>query len=361
MRTFIKRESAIDIGDWMDLESSADQKHQMVVSVDNFAKQLATYIEDPAVQVPELRSVNGRVTEFFRLVNDTNALDLGEQDTRLLYETIASFTRVVAKKHQRLKGKTMMADVATKPVRSEQEAGQLKEQIPGKLKQAESTFREMLKPESVVRESESENTPQKISDTPHQLDKRGIFTYHEQVWKDANGREFNRSYIDFGNAAMVLPIDADGNIMLIRQHRTPANEGNGEWLFEAIAGKIDRTKSGTYETPEENAAKEASEEGGLKLRELKAILSGYSSPGRASEKAHIFYAEVEEEGTRNLQGHETILKNFERVKPARALEMIASGEIADIKTIAAIQGYVEVLIDRELKKRGIDGIRGLLG
>ncbi len=324
----------------MGAETAGGRKQELIASISGYADQLAKHIGNPGASAGDLESINDKAQEFFRLAKAANAMDLGAVDRERLYSIVKAFHDVVAKKSRKLKGKAVEAGTASAPVKAAQQAEQRKEQTAGTLKQTENAFREMLKPEDVVRESERENTPKRISDTPHQLDKRGIFTYHEQVWKDSTGREFNRSYVDFGNAAVVLPIDANGNILLIRQHRTPANDGNGEWLLEAIAGKIDKTKTGEYEKPEENAVKEAAQEGGLKIRNMKKIASGYSTPGRASEKMYVFYADVEEEGSQSLEGHETILKQFERVTPEKAIEMIASGEIADMKTIVAIQGYV---------------------
>lgn len=61
------------------------------------------------------------------------------------------------------------------------------------------------------------------------------------------------------------------------------------YVMSCVAGAIDKNF-----TPEQTAYKEAFEETGIKLDNLKQIAITYKSPGVMTEKTHIFYSEVNE-------------------------------------------------------------------
>lgn len=89
-----------------------------------------------------------------------------------------------------------------------------------------------------------------------------------------------------GDAVVVLPWDpVRDRVMLIDQFRVaPALRGDKEpWLYEAIAGRIDR-----LETPQEAARREAREEAGVTLSHLVDGPHHYPSPGATAEMLYLY-------------------------------------------------------------------------
>lgn len=100
------------------------------------------------------------------------------------------------------------------------------------------------------------------------------------------GPEVNFAAFKATDAALVLPYDpVRDRVMLLEQFRMgPQVRGDRvPWQMEPIAGRVD-----AGETPEQTAYREAVEEAGLHLRDLRPILRGYPSPGCSNEYFHIF-------------------------------------------------------------------------
>ena len=66
-----------------------------------------------------------------------------------------------------------------------------------------------------------------------------------------NGRESTREIVDHAPSICVVPVDADGNVLLVRQYRKPTDG----FLLEVPAGGIEEG-----ETPEEATRRELQEE-----------------------------------------------------------------------------------------------------
>ena len=87
-----------------------------------------------------------------------------------------------------------------------------------------------------------------------------------------------RETYERGNGATVLPLDAErGTILLVRQFRFPAYvEGHPEPLIEACAGLLDDDDAETC------ARREAEEELGYRLHELKQVFMPFTSSRKRS-------------------------------------------------------------------------------
>ncbi|MBA85813.1 MAG: tellurium resistance protein [Rhodobacteraceae bacterium] len=88
------------------------------------------------------------------------------------------------------------------------------------------------------------------------------------------------------DAALVLPYDpVRDRVMMVEQFRMgPYVRGDRvPWQLEPIAGRVD-----AGETPEQTARREAHEEAGLELLDLRLIMRGYPSPGCMNEYYHIY-------------------------------------------------------------------------
>lgn len=148
-------------------------------------------------------------------------------------------------------------------------------------------------------------------------------------------RQTRESY-DIGDGAAVLPIDrVRSRVMLIRQFHWPAFEnGYGDTLIEAIAGKLDGA------APEQCAIKEAEEEAGLRITNLRRVFHCFMSPGAVKERLSLFVADYDSTAPRlKGGGHEQEGEDIDIVECslAEALSMIAQGDIIDAKTIMLLQ------------------------
>lgn len=145
-----------------------------------------------------------------------------------------------------------------------------------------------------------------------------------------------REVYDHGNAAAVLLCDPGrGTVILTRQYRFPVQLNGGDpWIIEACAGLLDG------DAPEVCAKREAEEETGYRVETLVHAFDAYASPGSLTEKVSCFVAtytpghRISAGGGLVHEGEdiEVIEMEFET-----ALAMIASGGIADFKTIALLQ------------------------
>lgn len=156
---------------------------------------------------------------------------------------------------------------------------------------------------------------------------------------DADGtlHSHRREIVDHGHAAAVLPIDpARGVAILVRQWRTGLLETDADpYLIEACAGLLD-----PGETPEETVRREAEEEIGYRLREVRSIGSILPSVGTTTERIHLFVADVSADDRLSRGGgnrHEG--ESIEVLEmPVRELfELARQGGIEDAKTLALVQ------------------------
>ncbi len=138
----------------------------------------------------------------------------------------------------------------------------------------------------------------------------------------------NRAAFISGDAVTVLPYDpVRDRVLLIEQFRVgPYARGDAQpWLLEAIAGRID-----PGETPEDAARREAVEEAGLVLRDLRFVAGYYPTPGAKAEYLYSYVAVTDlpdgiagvfgvEGEAEDIRGH---LVSFDAL-----MELVASGEV----------------------------------
>ena len=157
-------------------------------------------------------------------------------------------------------------------------------------------------------------------------------------WRRADGswQTQSRETYDRGNGAALLPYNlAARTVVLTRQFRYPAYvNGYDDLLIEAPAGLLDNA------SPEERIRAEVEEETGYRLGEIRKIFECFMSPGSVTEKLHFFVGEydaamrVGDGGGLETEGEEiTVLE----LPFDQAMAMIATGEIADAKTIMLLQ------------------------
>ena len=127
-----------------------------------------------------------------------------------------------------------------------------------------------------------------------------------------------------GGAGIVAVFD-DNTVALVRQYRHPA----GRYVLELPAGKIEHG-----ERAEVCAARELEEELGVVAETLEPLSDFYTTPGFCAERLWVFLATGLKETARNHEEDELI--EVVRRPFSRALEMFASGEIEDAKTIIGL-------------------------
>ena len=141
-----------------------------------------------------------------------------------------------------------------------------------------------------------------------------------------NGRTAPREICEHLGGVGVLPIDRDGNVILVRQFRYAFDAE----LLEIPAGKMDHG-------PEDAAVcgkRELREETGCTAGRFVPLGAMYPSPGFLTEVTYLFAALDLEEG--EMQPDEDEFVEVVRLPLAEVAAMIERDEIRDAKTIAAM-------------------------
>ncbi len=144
-----------------------------------------------------------------------------------------------------------------------------------------------------------------------------------------NGVEVDLERVYHVGAAAIVPVTAQGEVLLVRQARW----ATGGWLLEIPAGKLDRTPGGT-EDPELCAARELEEETGHTAGRLQPLGWIWATPGFADEKVWLFLATDLVQTRQTLEADEVL--HLERLPLETAIAQALSGEICDAKSVCGI-------------------------
>lgn len=135
----------------------------------------------------------------------------------------------------------------------------------------------------------------------------------------------SREWIKHPGACAVVPVFEDGTIMLLKQFRYPPRKV----FIEVPAGKID---PGEY--PVRTAERELLEESGVECAHIVQTGSFYPAIGYADEIIHTYVAWGLTIKKQNADEDE-FLEPY-RITYQKAIDMIATGEMTDAKTISAL-------------------------
>ena len=141
----------------------------------------------------------------------------------------------------------------------------------------------------------------------------------------SGGRTSTREVVEHRNAVVIIPMDSEDNVILVRQYRYAV----GQFLLEAPAGIIE-----LGESPTECAERELQEEIGFFPQSLRPLGGFWSSPGFCDEYMYVFLAENLVESKLDEDYDENIM--IEKIPLSRINSLIKIGEIEDGKTIAAM-------------------------
>jgi ADP-ribose pyrophosphatase len=139
------------------------------------------------------------------------------------------------------------------------------------------------------------------------------------------GHETELEMIRHPGAAAVVPINAAGEVLLVRQYRY----ASGGYLLEVPAGKLD-----PGESPEICAARETEEEIGFRPGRLIPMGWIWTTPGFTDERIWLFAA-VDLTPTQQDLQHDEVL-TVEHLPLEQAVDLAAKGEIVDGKSICAL-------------------------
>jgi ADP-ribose diphosphatase len=151
-----------------------------------------------------------------------------------------------------------------------------------------------------------------------------IVRLREDTVELEDGRTALREVVEHDEVVGIVPLDSEGNVILVRQFRLPAQE----ILLEIPAGGVD-----AGESAEEAAQRELQEETGYRAAQLDR-LAGFVSPGYCTEFIHVFLATGLSESVIAADDDENIA--LERMPLAQAVQLIQSGHIKDGKSIVGL-------------------------
>ncbi len=147
---------------------------------------------------------------------------------------------------------------------------------------------------------------------------------------NAEGHETAREIVEHAACVGIVPVDANGDIFLVKQYRKAVEKE----LLEIPAGGID-----PGEGPDDAARRELQEEIGYIPGHIKMMGGFYTTPGFCTEYLHLYLA-TDLKPSR-LQAEDTAGIVAVSVKPDQISAMISSGEIRDAKSIAGLLYYLE--------------------
>jgi ADP-ribose pyrophosphatase len=151
------------------------------------------------------------------------------------------------------------------------------------------------------------------------------FTIRQDTLRLPDGHKTRFDIVEHIGSVSILPIDAQANLLFVRQYRHAAQLD----LLELPAGTLD-----AGESPETCAHREIREETGMAADNWKHLGGFYLAPGYSTEYMHVYLAT-------NLSPAplEADADEFLTVVPIpipKALEMARNGQISDAKSLAAL-------------------------
>ena len=144
-----------------------------------------------------------------------------------------------------------------------------------------------------------------------------------------DGVEIVRDIVNPGEAAVILPINENNEVVFERQLR----ESIGKISLELPAGRVDPGEDAIHA-----AKRELEEETGLIAENIEHMITLYPSTGYTSEKVHIFLARDFKEGHIKLDATEEII-DLVKIPLDECIEKVKNGEFENASQIIAILLY----------------------
>jgi len=146
----------------------------------------------------------------------------------------------------------------------------------------------------------------------------------------AGGRRSTREIVEHPDCIAIIAVDADDNILLVKQYRKPVEKE----LLEIPAGGID-----AGEDAEAAVIREMQEETGFRPQKVELLGGFYSAPGYATEYLYLYLAT--DLTPSRLYAEDTEGIELVRVPFTQISDLINSGRICDAKSIAGLLAFLE--------------------
>jgi len=166
--------------------------------------------------------------------------------------------------------------------------------------------------------------PEKTLATQHIYQGHAVNMRVDTIEK-ASGKKAAREVVEHGDCIAVVALDEQDNVLLVRQFRHAVDR----FLLEIPAGGID-----PGEEPIDSVRRELQEEIGYLPRKVDKLGGFYATPGYGTEYLHCFLAA--DLMPSRLVAEDTDDIELVRVSTDDIPRLIASGEICDAKSIAAL-------------------------
>ena len=153
-----------------------------------------------------------------------------------------------------------------------------------------------------------------------------LIRVNHMMVKLPDGRTAKREIIHHNGGVGVVPVDADGNVTLVRQHRIALDQV----MLEIPAGKLDSAD----EDPLLAAHRELEEETGLRAERMVPLITTIPTPGYCNERLFLYLAT----GLSQYQAHLDADEFVRAVKMplSKAVSMVMRGELCDAKSALAL-------------------------
>jgi ADP-ribose diphosphatase len=156
-----------------------------------------------------------------------------------------------------------------------------------------------------------------------------VFSVEVSRRRYPNGRVHEIAVVRHSPAVVIVPVEDDGRVVLIRQYRAALDRE----LWEVPAGGVDKDESA-----DDAARRECEEEIGRVPDRLERLGAWFPTPGYCDEEMIFFRATAlrapDANSTHAPDADEDITVQSFTLEDARA--MVARGEIVDLKTAYAL-------------------------
>ena len=156
-----------------------------------------------------------------------------------------------------------------------------------------------------------------------------------EKWQVAllNGETALREIVRHNGAAAIVPVDREGNVTLVRQHRIAVDR----FTWEIPAGKLDSPE----EDPFHAAKRELEEETGLQADTWRKLTRIDTTPGFCNERISIYLATDLSQHPAHPDADEFL--GLARIPLKEAVARCMSGEFCDSKTVIGLLMAHQVL------------------